>query len=362
MTRAIGPIGIAVIGLLAGVGAKAETPEQTTVGSSLFIDATNISQDSTATSGATTKSAASSTGVDVKRGYIIVGHTFDDIWSANVTTDFNYSGSTSETQLFIKKAWVQAKISDGLVLRAGSSDLPWIPLVEGQYGFRFVEKLLIDRLNFGTTTDWGVHAAGKFSDGLFSYAVSGINGGGYKNPTRSAKVDFEGRVSVVPLEGLTLAVGGYSGKRGTDVTGATFEPQHTAQRFDAYASYVQPQFRVGAEYFSANNWNRLALQAAPVASDHSDGFSLWASAKVAPQFEIFARYDNAKPSTDLAPKLKDTYYNAGVDYKARKNVDIALAYKYEKVENGSISTGNGTIGGTREGEYKEIGLWALVAF
>jgi hypothetical protein len=29
---------------------------------------------------------------------------------------------------------------------------------------------------------------------------------------------------------------------------------------------------------------------------------------------------------------------------------------------GSYSTGNGTIGGTRNGEYKEFGLWGLVAF
>jgi hypothetical protein len=356
------PVGAVVLGCLAAATANAETAEQTTVGGSMFLDATNISQESTATNGTTTKGAASGTGVDVKRGYVIVTHTFDDVWSANITTDFNYSSPTAETQLFVKKAWVQAKLDDALVLRAGSSDMPWIPLVESQYGFRFVEKLLIDRLNFGTTTDWGVHASGKFADGLLNYAVSGINGGGYKNPTRTAKVDFEGRVSVVPLEGLTLAVGGYSGKRGTDVSGAAFEPQHTAQRFDLFASYVQPRFRLGAEYFSANNWNRLALQAAPVASDHSDGYSLWGSTKVAPQFEVFARYDSAKPSTDLAPALKDTYYNLGIDYKARKNVDIALAYKYDKVQNGSISTGNGTIGGTRQGLYKEVGLWALVAF
>jgi predicted porin len=99
-----------------------------------------------------------------------------------------------------------------------------------------------------------------------------------------------------------------------------------------------------------------------VAADHSDGFSIWASVKIAPQFDAFARYDGAKPSTDLAPALKDEYFNLGVDYKARKNVDIALAYKVDKVTGGTTSTGNGSIGGTRDGEYKEFGLWALVAF
>lgn len=349
-------------GMAATTGAWAETAEQTTVGASIFLDATHIDQGSTASSGVTTQSPASGTGIDVKRGYLIVNHVFDDTWSANLTTDFNYSGSTGETQLFVKNAWLQARLDDAFVVRAGASALPWIPLVEGQYGLRFVEKLLIDRLNFGTTTDWGLHAAGKAAGGVFNYAVSAVNGGGFKNPTRTSKVDFEGRISLVPVAGLTLAVGGYSGERGTEVTGAAFAPQHTAQRLDAFASYVQPAFRVGAEYFSANNWNRLALQAAPVASDHSDGYSVWAAAKIAPKFEAFARHDSAKPSTDLAPALKDEYFNLGVDYKARKNVDIALAYKHDKVSGGTFATGNGTIGGTRAGEYKEFGLWGLVAF
>lgn len=350
-------------GTLVGTSALAATPESTTVGATLFLDATHIDQSSTATSGVTTQNAASGNGVDVKRGYLILNHVFDDTWSANLTTDFNYSASTGQTQVFVKNAWVQAKISDAFAVRAGASGLPWIPYVEGQYGLRFVEKLIVDRLNFGATTDWGLHASGKAgSNGLFGYAVSAVNGGGFKNPTRTSKVDFEGRISLVPIAGLTLAVGGYSGERGTAVTGAAFAPQHTAQRFDAYASYVKPAFRVGVEYFSASNWNRLALQAAPVASDRSDGYSAWAAAKIAPKFEAFARYDGAKPSKELAPALKDNYFNLGVDYKARKDIDIALAYKHEKIEGGSFATGNGTIGGTRDGSYDEFGVWGLVVF
>jgi hypothetical protein len=342
--------------------AQADEPGSTTVGATVFIDATHIDQSGTATSGAGTRGAATGTGVDVKRGYLILSHTFDETWSANLTTDFNYSASTGETQVFVKYAYVQAALANALVVRAGAAPLPWIPYVEGPYRFRFVERTLIDRLNFGTTSDWGLHAFGKAGDGLFNYAVAAFNGGGYKNPSRTSKVDFEGRISVIPIEGLTLAIGGYSGERGTEVSGAAFAPQHTAERFDAFAAYVRPTFRVGAEYFRANNWNRLALQAPPVASDRSDGYSAWASASIGRSFEAFARYDNAKPSKDLAPGLKDEYYHLGVDYKARSNVDIALAYKYEKVEGGTLATANGTIGGGRDGEYKEVGLWGLIAF
>jgi hypothetical protein len=49
----------------------------------------------------------------------------------DLTTDFNDSSSTGETQVFIKKAYVQARIADALAVRAGSADLPWMPYSEG---------------------------------------------------------------------------------------------------------------------------------------------------------------------------------------------------------------------------------------
>ena len=44
-----------------------------------------------------------------------------------ITTDFNYVSNDEETQLFIKKAYLQAKLSDAFVGRVGSADMPWIP-------------------------------------------------------------------------------------------------------------------------------------------------------------------------------------------------------------------------------------------
>lgn len=346
----------AVIAALAATSMTANadnaTEEKTTVGGKAFIDLTNIQQESDGVD-----TAATGTGVDVKRFYLSVSHTFDDMWSANVTSDFNYVSNDAETQLYIKKAYLQMKISDGFVARIGSADLPWVPFVEDLYGYRYVENVLVDRLKFGTSADWGVHAGGKFSDGLFSYAVSAINGNGYKNPTRTKSVDFEGRFAVSPVKGLTFAAGFYSGKLGKDVEGGT-PTEHTATRFTALAAYVAPRFRVGAEYFEADNWTQVTS----VPSDKADGFSVWGSFNFTDKLAGFARFDESKPHKDLTPDLKDEYYNAGIAYKPRKNIDLAFVYKHDKVENGTISTSNGTIGGVTDGKYDEIGLWAQVAF
>lgn len=331
---------------------------KTTVGGVGFIDMTNIEQKSNGS-----KVANTGTGLDVKRFYLGVNHEFDSLWSANLTTDFTYNSTTKLTDVYVKKAYVQAKLSDAAIIRAGSADMPWIPYVEGLYGYRYVENTLIDRLKVGTSADWGLHAGGKLADGMVNYAASVVNGNGYKNPSRTKGMDFEGRIGFEPIKGLNLGAGFYNGKLGQDTQGGA--ATRTASRWNAVVAYVNPMFRVGAEYFSAQDWNigsnNAVLSAKP--SDKADGYSLWGSVSPMEKVTLFTRYDAAKPNKDTAPTLKDTYYNLGVSYQARKNVDLALTYKHEKVDNGSVTTASsGTIGGTTDGTYNEIGVWSQVKF
>ncbi len=328
-----------------------DVTEKTSVSGKAFIDLTNIDQQSDGDS-----TDASGTGLDVKRFYLGIDHVFDSTWSANLTTDFNYVGNDGETQLYVKKAYLQGSFGDALFVRAGSADLPWVPFVEGLYGYRYVENVLVDHLKFGTSADWGVHAGGKLANGLVSYAASVVNGAGYKNPTRSKSVDVEGRISVVPVEGLTLAAGFYNGKLGQDKEST--DAQHTAQRYDALVAYVNSRFRAGAEYFQAKDWKQVLS----TSSDKADGYSLWGAYNFNDRMSAFARYDSANPSKDLNPDLSSDYFNVGFAYRPRKNVDLAVVYKEDKVDNGLLATSNGTIGGVNDGKYREVGLWAQVGF
>jgi len=153
-----------------------------------------------------TKSSDSGVGADVKRFYFSVTHEVDKTWSANFTSDIG--DHNGKYDVFVKKAYLQGRFSDAFTLRLGSADLPWIPYVEGKYGMRYVENVLIDEYKFGTSADWGVHVLGKLADGRVGYQVSAINGRGYADPTRSNSVDFEGRIDVEPVKGLSFAVGG----------------------------------------------------------------------------------------------------------------------------------------------------------
>ncbi|TAN04297.1 MAG: carbohydrate porin [Rhodanobacteraceae bacterium] len=312
--------------------------DNTRLGGTMFVDFSNLDQTSNGK-----KTSASGTGLDVKRFYLSIDHKFNDVWSANLTTDFNYTSATGETQLFVKKAYVQGAFDKLATLRVGSANMPWIPFVEDWYGYRFVENTLVDRMHYGNSADWGLHLLGD--NGVFNYQVSAINGGGYKNPSRSNHVDFAARVGVQPIKGLMFAVGGYDGDLGKDT--ATSPVLHSAKRYDAMAAWNRDGLRLGAEWFKADNWKNVLTRA----GDSASGWSAWGSYDFA-RASIFARYDRVKPSEQLDPSLKDTYWNAGVAFPITKGIKVAVAYKDERLRN------NGNV----DVHSREVGAWGEVKF
>jgi len=330
--------------------------EDTKISGRVYADFTDKENKDDATG---VKSGDSGVGVDVKRFYVGVSHSFDSVWSANFVSDIGDQGA-KRYDLFVKKAYIQAKVSPRAIFQLGSADTAWIPFVEGLYGYRYVEQTLIDRFSFGNSADWGFHFLGKSGGNDFvNYQISAENGRGFSNPARSKNVDFEGRIGIQPIPGFNVAVGGYSGKRGleTDASPA----KHTASRFDATVGYVNQGLRIGGEYVTASNYTTVTS----AATDKADGFSGWVSYAFTPKLAVLGRYDTFKPSKDLKPNLKDTYYNLGLEFRVNKAFQAALVYKYDKVEGGTISTGNGTIGSTvptSQGKYNELGVWTVYNF
>jgi hypothetical protein len=336
----------------------------TTVGATIFADGSYISNKNDGV-----KNSQSGVSYDIKRAYLIVDHKFNNVFSANFTSDFTYDSTTKASQLYIKKAYLQANLlGDQFIVRAGSADLPWVPFVEGLYGYRYVEKELLDNNSFGTSADWGVHFLGNLMDHHIGYALSVVNGNGYKIPAigtanRTNAVDVEARVNAT-YNHFTVAVGGYDGKLGKDVVGTpTF---HTAERFDALGAYTDSRVRVGVEYMWAKYFNDV-LQSNPAKTNTAEGVSAFASWFFTPKFSIFGRYDYLKPQEDTNPSLHSDLYDVGVSYKPIGPLDVALVYKHDSVLNGLLSTGDGTIGTLHSnlkgsGDYDEVGIFTQVKF
>ena len=440
----------AVIASCAGATAAhaVDVGANTTVGGQVFFDFSNISDQQQAANGTYSDVAPSGTGFDVKRLYLIVDHVFDDIWSADLTTDAQYLNSTTavtsvtltcvnaagatakpssagacpagyyvqsvgtgtaavgtgntgaaatgittntkSTEVMVKKLYLQGKFDDALVVRVGSYDTPWISFSDGITGHRYVDKSINDRLGFNTA-DWGVNAAGSFGGSLLNYSFSALNGGGYKNPSRSKHVDFEGLIDTRPVDWFVAGVGVYSGHLGQVTATNDSFPQNTVTRFNVLAGVVFSGFHLTGEYLNAKNYQTVNSVTASVYGtsaivagsltgtvphDELSGWSVTASYDFNASWNVFARYDDLDLSKDVAPNLKDKYFNVGVDYKPLKAIDVALVYKNEKVDNGTFAPGtadgNGsyTIGGVAgtptaaptDGKFGEVGIYVQWKF
>lgn len=297
-------------------------------------------------------------GFEIKRAYIGVDHKFDETFAGNVTMDVSRvdnAGKNVGMGFYIKKAYLEAKIAKELKLQLGAADMPWVPYVEGIYGYRHIEKVAVDLDNFGTSTDWGIHAGGSFADGLVSYQVSAVDGGGYRDPKLTKTVDFEGRISLA-YKGFNAAIGGYTGKLGNDVEGAV--PYRTSTRFDALLAYKKTlagmPFTIGAEYFSAKNWK----VAASAPSDKAEGYSLFTSISPKDRWSLFGRYDHVEPNKRTAPLRSEDLMVLGLQYSPVKIVDLALVYKRDDAD-GGLKIGNLSTG---QEQRDEIGLYGQFRF
>jgi hypothetical protein len=374
--RKLNLISLAVAAALVAPMAAYADAGDTTIGGVIYADFTSIN-----TQNKGTDVDPNGIGTDVTRAYLIVGHQFDDIWSANLTTDFNFASfkaasssavtggapgetvattttvTTPQNQIFVKKAYVQGKFDDLAIFRIGSADMPWIPYAENVYGNRFVEKTLIDREGFGNSADWGLNLNGANS--MINYSISAVNGGGYKNPTRSKTVDWEGRLGVTPIDGLTVAAGFYTGDLGQDTeanelkasTTTPVTPKNTATRENFLADWKGAGLNVGVEYFTAKNFGSSFIFTASNKTDSEDGYSVYGSYDFPDTaLGIYARYDNVKPKKDLESGLKDTYYNAGVEWHANKSVTWAFGIKSDEQKDDSAVT-------PVDLKTQEVGVW-----
>src|ERR1019366_5594024 len=183
---------------VAAVKPKSSWTDGTKVSATVFTDVSNINQ-------TPTPNKINGTGADIKRAYLTIDHQFSPIYSAELAIDFAPNGIILNGGTFgsgtlmgseaIKYAYVQAKYADEFIIQGGAEKTPWIPFVEDLYGYRYIDKVMIDQNKFGNSSDWGVNAHGDLGKGLFDYSVSVVDGAGYKNPTRSEQMDVEARAN-----------------------------------------------------------------------------------------------------------------------------------------------------------------------
>jgi len=298
-------INLTAIALLAAIGTNTAHAEDINFSGKIFFDYS-----------AKENNGVKSTGGDITRTYLTAAKKLDDTWSAKVTFDsaLNKTATGKKNEVFLKIAQLTGKFSDQANIKLGMIGTPWIGYADGLNGHRYIAKSYVDSHGLDASADAGIGAFGKVMDGLVSYDVVMVNGGGYGNTTATAATDINSSIGMNIENNITLDVGlrnGYKGSKG----GASETKSTLFQVLATYSNEVSNlNYRAGL--------NLISSKKSPTggASTTDSAQEMWIAARQG-KLGGFVRIENT--SFDAAPK-SETRLLLSADYFATKDVTLSL--------------------------------------
>lgn len=271
-------------------------------------------------------------GFQMERAYFGYKYQFSPEWSTTVILDAQQGNGLNIEHVFLKNAFVQYS-SKGLTVSAGVIPTVQGTMAENCWGYRYVARSMYDLYGYGNTADLGIFVKYDIND-ILSADLSMLNGEGFRKIQLNDHYLYGAGITFSPYKGFNLRV--YGDIQTTDtnaVLNSTLSGADTSytpsarKNLQVHAGYDNKYFRVGAEY----NWQFCS----DFTKGHlATGLSVYATGKVTPRLNIFARYDRgvSKDNSLLATAWN---YNQngqnmffGVDYRINKMVAIAPAVQY----------------------------------
>jgi hypothetical protein len=253
-----------------------------------------------------------------RRLYLTVNSKFDSKWDSRVRFEAATAGdfSTSRTMNpFLKDLWVRWRNGKHSILIGLSSSPTW-SFLEGQWGYRFLEKTPMDLFKMGSSRDFGVAFKGRFDEaGKVRYHLMFGNGSSTKTETNKGK-KVMGALQFYPNDHVSLEVYADREDRADD---------KDREAYTATAIVKGEKGRVG---LLAARQVRMAPGEVDV---NVDVFSAFGVLDVSPKVNLVARWDRmAKPIPDGAkisyfrmdPTSKGNFFLVGIDLKMQEHVHL----------------------------------------
>ena len=272
----------------------------------------------------------------VRRTYLTFDKGLSPGFDMRLRLEMNSAGDfTSRSKLnpFIKDAYLRWNFTGNHHAYLGMSPTATTLSVDTIWGYRSVEKSVLDLQKWGSTRDLGVALRGALgADRKVRYHFMLGNGSGTGSETDTGK-KVQLALSAHPTESVT----------------AEFYTDYEERPLEAYRRTFQ-----GFLAFQ-QDWGRLGIQYAHQTRNGTpdlelDAFSVWGVWKFAPKASLFARYDRAfDPNPDGAgiaylpfdPTTPSNFFLGGIDlqvsddFNLMPNVEIV---RYDKREDGTRPT------------------------
>ena len=260
------------------------------------------------------------------------------------------SGS-SLSQLFVKDAYVMWKnIFTGSNLIFGIQPTTAFDISEGVWGYRSLEKTIMDLRGIISSRDMGLALRGKFDDaGMFQYWIMVGNNSGNDDAVNRNNKRASLNLQIKPAKNVIVDLNGdYIGRPDINDPLSTTAPKATLGNsiltYSLFAAYNDPTLvTIGVEAFmqsiAHNEADPADATGKTLKAQSQLGISVFGYYWFTPEWALIARYDMFNPYTDsnypyvapgtVAPgstsypaSLTRSYIIAGLSFRPDKNVQI----------------------------------------
>lgn len=263
-------------------------------------------------------------GFQIRRIYLTFDKTWNERFSGRLRMEANDAGFGSGAKMnpAVKNASLKYK-KNGRSLVVGLSPTPTWSLTENIWGYRSVEKTIMDLNKVGSSRDLGILFETPLdANGKFKAQIMFGNGNSNKSETNNDKKGYF-RLAITPSKSLgMLLYADYESRPG--------DQDRTTLSAVAYRSGKEQAFAVEGV------WQQR--KASGVGSDFSvRGISLFGRSKTKDDFGFFGRVDYFDPS-DQNTDDAVTRMIGGIDIIPESNVHIMPNVLVEQYQDPSIDT------------------------
>ncbi|MGB2868042.1 MAG: hypothetical protein WBD36_06310 [Bacteroidota bacterium] len=239
---------------------------------------------------------------------------------------------------FVKDAFLRWKnVFNGSDLFFGIQPTPAFDVSEAAWGYRSLDKTIMDLRGIVAARDLGVALRGRLTDdGMLNYWVMVANGAGTSKPETDKYKRYYAHVQARPMQNLQLTVNFDYADRAekTNPYQAGTKVGNAMTTISGFAGYTMDNINIGAEAFmqlTANGYDN----GTSLASQNGFGMSLFGSYGLKSDLALVGRYDYFDPNTDTNTRAYGdirNYVLAGISWKPDKNVSVIPNIQYETYE------------------------------
>jgi hypothetical protein len=250
----------------------------------------------------------------------------------NIKNKVTVSNPASKISVFVKDAYLRWKnIFTGSDLIFGIQPTPAFEISETAWGYRSLEKTILDLRGIVSSRDLGISLKGKITeDGMVNYCVMLANNSG--NGTEIDKYKrYYVHLQLKPTTNVQASV--YADYKDAAKVAAGNNGTWTTALFVGYA---EPSlYNINVEAFMVSQSNAFMPTSCSIGPKHGFGISLFGSYNIIPELTVVGRYDYFDPNINRAANAKGdvrNYVIAGLSWKVDKNVSIMPNLLYETYE------------------------------